>query len=189
SLMDMRFAVICQLARHPMPLSGSCSSARAFAPRFFQTLRRRIALALRYPSPPSGWDEDSHPASRKTFSAHKKKQPPSPKAASHHTSLTARALHHRTPAPERSPKLALRKMRSSSSSCSFDQVANDLQYVMVLNRFDLVGERDELPVNRVQLASRQVKSERLALAAERVSAGMLSKHQPVLRHSDRLRGH
>src|SRR5437660_467985 len=56
SLMDMRFAVTGQLARHPMPLSGSCSSARVFAPRFFQTLRHRSALALRYPSPPSGWD-------------------------------------------------------------------------------------------------------------------------------------
>ena len=74
SLMDMRFAVTCQLARHPMPLSGSCSSARVFAPRFFQTLRRRNALALRYPSPPSGWKGDSHPASRQTCSAHKKRR-------------------------------------------------------------------------------------------------------------------
>src|SRR5437660_1371481 len=37
-------------------ISGSCSSARIFAPRFLQTPPRGGALALRYPSPPSGWD-------------------------------------------------------------------------------------------------------------------------------------
>src|SRR5947207_5975953 len=36
--------------------SGSCPSARIFAPRFLQTPPHGDALALRYPSPPSGWD-------------------------------------------------------------------------------------------------------------------------------------
>ena len=46
-LMDMDFAVRCPLVRRSRLESGSCTSARAFAPRFFQTLRRRNALALR----------------------------------------------------------------------------------------------------------------------------------------------
>src|SRR5213592_118694 len=48
SLMDMGFAVTCPLARL---LSGSCSSARIFAPRFFQAPPRGecyFTLALRY---------------------------------------------------------------------------------------------------------------------------------------------
>src|SRR5881392_454307 len=39
--------------------SGSCPSARIFAPRFLQTPPHDDALALRYPSPPSGWDGTS----------------------------------------------------------------------------------------------------------------------------------
>src|SRR5262245_35054605 len=57
-------------------LSGSCPSAHAFARRFLQTHRRRYALALRYPSPPSGWDGDFHPASCRTCSAHRQERPP-----------------------------------------------------------------------------------------------------------------
>ena len=55
SLMDLGFAVFCPLARRSPLVFGSCPSARAFAPRFLQTPRRRDALAVRYPSPPSGW--------------------------------------------------------------------------------------------------------------------------------------
>jgi hypothetical protein len=55
-LMEMRFAVFCPLARRSRLLSGSCPSARAFAPRFLQTPPRDDALAVRYPSPPSGWE-------------------------------------------------------------------------------------------------------------------------------------
>jgi hypothetical protein len=36
-------------------ISASCSSARAFAPRFLRTRLAAAALALRYPSPQSGW--------------------------------------------------------------------------------------------------------------------------------------
>jgi hypothetical protein len=36
-------------------ISASCSSARAFAPRFLRTRLTAAALALCYPSPPSGW--------------------------------------------------------------------------------------------------------------------------------------
>jgi hypothetical protein len=55
-LMDMDFAVTCPLVRRSRLRSGSCPSARAFAPRFLQTPPRDDALALRYPSPPSGWE-------------------------------------------------------------------------------------------------------------------------------------
>ena len=56
SLMDVGFVVCCRLVRRSRLLSGSCPSARTFAPRFLQTPRRRGALAVRYPSPPSGWE-------------------------------------------------------------------------------------------------------------------------------------
>jgi len=36
-------------------ISASCSSAHAFAPRFLRTRLTAAALALCYPSPPSGW--------------------------------------------------------------------------------------------------------------------------------------
>jgi hypothetical protein len=51
SLMDMGFAVACPLACHRRPPIGSCSSARIFAPRFFQAQPRGecyFTLALRY---------------------------------------------------------------------------------------------------------------------------------------------
>ena len=57
-LMDMDFAIIRSLVRRSRLVSGFCSSARAFARRFFQT--HNGALALCYPSPPSGWGEDFH---------------------------------------------------------------------------------------------------------------------------------
>ena len=54
-LMDMEFAVIGPLVRRSRLRSGFCTSARAFAPRFLRPPPRHDALALRYPSPPSGW--------------------------------------------------------------------------------------------------------------------------------------
>ncbi len=47
SLMDMDFAVNCPLAQRSRLKSGSCPSARAFAPRFLQTPPHDDALALR----------------------------------------------------------------------------------------------------------------------------------------------
>jgi hypothetical protein len=47
-LRDVDFAVIGQLVRHRSLISGSCPSARVFAPRFLQTSPRDDALALRY---------------------------------------------------------------------------------------------------------------------------------------------
>jgi hypothetical protein len=47
SLMDVGFAIMCPLVRPRMPPIRFCSSARAYAPRFFQTLPRGPALALR----------------------------------------------------------------------------------------------------------------------------------------------
>src|SRR5207244_7322517 len=60
-LMEMDFAVSCPLVRHSRLRFGSCTSARVFAPRFLQTPPRGDALAVRYPSPPSGWEKDFHP--------------------------------------------------------------------------------------------------------------------------------
>ena len=54
-LMDMDFAIRCSLVRRSRLISGFCSSARAFARRFLRTPFYIGALALRYPSPPSGW--------------------------------------------------------------------------------------------------------------------------------------
>ena len=51
SLMDMGFAFTCPLAGTVGLRSGSCTSARAFAPRFFQAPPRDeyyFTLALRY---------------------------------------------------------------------------------------------------------------------------------------------
>jgi hypothetical protein len=46
-LMNMDFAEPGWLVPRWRLISGSCSSTRAFAPRFFRTLRRRNALAFR----------------------------------------------------------------------------------------------------------------------------------------------
>jgi hypothetical protein len=55
-LMDQHFVVEGPLVPATTGLiSPSCSSARAFALRFFRTRLAAAALALRYPSPPSGW--------------------------------------------------------------------------------------------------------------------------------------
>jgi len=45
--MNMDFATQGWLVPRWCLISGFCSSTRAFAPRFFRTLRRRNALALR----------------------------------------------------------------------------------------------------------------------------------------------
>jgi hypothetical protein len=47
-LMDVDFAVDCQLVRRRRPEIRFCPSARVFAPRFLQTSTRDDALALRY---------------------------------------------------------------------------------------------------------------------------------------------
>src|ERR1019366_4373380 len=61
----MGFAVICPLARHCSLVSGSCSSARVFAPRFFRASPRDEWLfsPLRFAitSPLSGCEGDLHP--------------------------------------------------------------------------------------------------------------------------------
>jgi hypothetical protein len=54
-LMDMDFAIKRSLVRRSRLISGFCSSARALARRFLRTPFHIGALALRYPSPPSGW--------------------------------------------------------------------------------------------------------------------------------------
>src|SRR5512136_2993200 len=56
-LMDMDFAIRRSLVRRSCLISGFCSSPRAFARRFLRTPFCIGALALRYPSPPSGWEK------------------------------------------------------------------------------------------------------------------------------------
>src|SRR5207253_9637694 len=60
-LMDMDFAVRCQLVRHWRLISGFCSSTRTFDPCFLQTPPRGGSpCIITRPSPPSGWPEDFH---------------------------------------------------------------------------------------------------------------------------------
>ncbi len=75
-LMDMDFAVTCPLVRHVCLGSGSSTSARRFAPRFFQTLRRRSALAFRYNFASTRLSRGLSPPSCRTCSAHQKKGQP-----------------------------------------------------------------------------------------------------------------
>jgi hypothetical protein len=76
SLMDMDLAITRSLVRRPRLLSGSCPSAHAFARRFLQTLPHGNAFALRYPSPPSGWEKTS--TSKLSYMLGTR-EPPSPK--------------------------------------------------------------------------------------------------------------
>ena len=73
-LMDMDFAIIRSLVRRSCLISGSCSSPRAFARRFFQTPFHIGALALRYPSPPSGWGKTC--TSKLSYNARHTSEPP-----------------------------------------------------------------------------------------------------------------
>ena len=59
-LMDMGFAVSCQLARRRRPHIRFLFIGSRFAPRFLQTPPRDDALALRYHFSPSGCEEDFH---------------------------------------------------------------------------------------------------------------------------------
>src|ERR1019366_2345009 len=73
SLIDMGFAIIGPLARRSRLRSGSCTLARAFAPRFLQTPPRGDAPAFRYPSPSIGLGRGLPPPSRRTCSAYQKR--------------------------------------------------------------------------------------------------------------------
>ena len=55
-LMDTDFAISCPLVQRRRPPIRFLSIGPSFAPRFLQTPPHGDALALRYPSPPSGWD-------------------------------------------------------------------------------------------------------------------------------------
>jgi len=68
--MDMGFAIISPLARHSRLTSGFCTSARVFAPRFFQTPPHDDALALRYHFTSIRLWEGLSPSSCWTCSAH-----------------------------------------------------------------------------------------------------------------------
>jgi hypothetical protein len=79
-LMDMDFAITRSLVRRSRLISGFCSSARAFARRFLQTPPRGDALALRYPSPPSGWGKTS--TSKLSYMLGTRELPPAERVAS-----------------------------------------------------------------------------------------------------------
>src|ERR1019366_9394300 len=57
-------------------VSGSCSSARIFAPRFFQTTPHNVAFALRYPFSSTRMGRGLPPPSCQTCSAHNKRAQP-----------------------------------------------------------------------------------------------------------------
>ena len=59
SLMDTDFAILCPLVRRRRPLIQFLSIGPYLCSRFLQTPPHGDALALRYPSPPSGWDGTS----------------------------------------------------------------------------------------------------------------------------------
>src|SRR5438046_4886611 len=60
-LMDMDFAVRCQLVRHWRLIFDFCSSTRTFDRCFLQTPPRGGSpCIISRPSPPSGWPEDFH---------------------------------------------------------------------------------------------------------------------------------
>src|SRR5713226_2284516 len=59
-LMDMDFTVAWLLVPRSRLISGSCSSTRAFAPRFLRTPIMRLHLRFANPSPPSGRIGDFH---------------------------------------------------------------------------------------------------------------------------------
>lgn len=76
-LMDMDFEISRSLVQPWRLLSRFCSSPRTFAPRCLQTSPRDDALALRSPSPPSGWQRDFHPLRPGTCPAHVRHPPQS----------------------------------------------------------------------------------------------------------------
>jgi hypothetical protein len=70
------FVVTCPLVPSvPHLRSGSCASPRIFGLGFLQTPPHDDALALRYPSPPSGWERDFHPPSQPACPARVKHPP------------------------------------------------------------------------------------------------------------------
>src|SRR5437660_5166930 len=76
-LVEMGFAVICQLAPHRRPLHPVL--VHRLAPLIRASFRPRLATTpLRFstPSPPPGWAGDFHPPSCRTCSAHKEKARP-----------------------------------------------------------------------------------------------------------------
>jgi hypothetical protein len=60
SLIDVGFAIIAPLARHSGLRFGSCTLARAFAPRFFRPRLAATPLRFAITSPLSGCEEDFH---------------------------------------------------------------------------------------------------------------------------------
>src|SRR5262249_43041465 len=99
------------------------------------------------------------------------------------------AITSRSQRVQTTPSAETVGVNSSSSSCAFVQVANDLHYVMVFNRLDLIGKRDEPSINRIQFATRQLKPKSLTFAPKRMPPRMLPQYQPVVRHTYRLRRH
>ena len=67
---DMDFVVDRPLVRRSRLLSGSCPSARTFAPRFLQTPPRDDALALRYPFTSTRLERGLSPPSCRACPAH-----------------------------------------------------------------------------------------------------------------------
>src|SRR6058998_2243228 len=88
-LVEVGFAVICQLAPHRRPHHPVL--VHRLAPLIHASFRPRLATTpLRFssPSPPPGWAEDFHPPSCRTCSAHKTKTAwPSATQSSHFAAI------------------------------------------------------------------------------------------------------
>ena len=113
-LMDTDFAAICPLVQRSRLLSGSCPSARVFAPRFLQTPPHDDALALRLPFASIRLGRGLTPPDCRTCSAHKKKVRGDFPAASRKSLLFShlhsgrRDLNSRPPAPKAGALAGLR---------------------------------------------------------------------------------
>src|SRR5207302_8097417 len=65
-------------------------------------------------------------------------------------------------------------------------LANQPQYMMVLDRFDRVGQHDEVAVNLVQFARAEVETQLLAAQTERMPPGVLTQDQARAGNPHRL---
>src|SRR5689334_11735954 len=71
----------------------------------------------------------------------------------------------------------------------FGHLFDDGEDVMIFDRLDLIGKRGEAAIDAVEFLPRELVTELLALATERVTARMLAQHKLVVRHAYGRRRH
>src|SRR6185369_11194259 len=72
------------------------------------------------------------------------------------------------------------------SGVGFGHLFDDGEDVVILDRLDLVGKVGESAVDAIQLVPRELITQLLALAAERVPARVFAQHQSAIGHADRV---